>query len=166
MFGTWNIVLYFLNLIRLLENDIFLLLFSRYVEAKGFVNGQRGFWQDFHAVDHFCKLYCKRYQQTGSNNGSRTCACTVCRGSLMIWFRLNPWIFTKSSWWKMLVFFPHVIQYQCLICLLFRFLNNLVLHLWDCGGQEAFMENYLMAQKDQIFKNVQVRRFFLLKKRY
>lgn len=38
----------------------------------------------------------------------------------------------------------------------FRFLGNLVLHLWDCGGQEAFMENYLVSQKDQIFKNVQV----------
>nr|CDP95533.1 BMA-RAGA-1 [Brugia malayi] len=37
-----------------------------------------------------------------------------------------------------------------------RFLGNLVLHLWDCGGQEAFMENYLASQKDQIFKNVQV----------
>ncbi|VDN82578.1 unnamed protein product [Brugia pahangi] len=35
-----------------------------------------------------------------------------------------------------------------------RFLGNLVLHLWDCGGQEAFMENYLASQKDQIFKNV------------
>ncbi|CAJ0932411.1 unnamed protein product, partial [Mesorhabditis belari] len=37
-----------------------------------------------------------------------------------------------------------------------RFLGNLVLHLWDCGGQETFMENYLQNQKDQIFKNVQV----------
>jgi len=37
-----------------------------------------------------------------------------------------------------------------------RFLGNLVLHLWDCGGQETFMENYLASQKDQIFKNVQV----------
>ncbi|VDN51293.1 unnamed protein product [Dracunculus medinensis] len=37
-----------------------------------------------------------------------------------------------------------------------RFLGNLVLHLWDCGGQEVFMENYLASQKDQIFKNVQV----------
>ncbi|VDN40100.1 unnamed protein product [Gongylonema pulchrum] len=35
-------------------------------------------------------------------------------------------------------------------------MGNLVLHLWDCGGQEAFMENYLVSQKDQIFKNVQV----------
>ncbi len=37
-----------------------------------------------------------------------------------------------------------------------RFLGNLVLHLWDCGGQETFMENYLASQKDQIFKSVQV----------
>lgn len=37
-----------------------------------------------------------------------------------------------------------------------RFLGNLVLHLWDCGGQESFMENYLLSQRDQIFKNVQV----------
>lgn len=32
----------------------------------------------------------------------------------------------------------------------------MVLHLWDCGGQETFMENYMRAQRDQIFKNVQV----------
>ena len=38
-----------------------------------------------------------------------------------------------------------------------RVLGNLVLHLWDCGGQESFMENYLLSQRDQIFKNVQVR---------
>uniref|UniRef100_A0A914WDJ6 Ras-related GTP-binding protein A n=1 Tax=Plectus sambesii TaxID=2011161 RepID=A0A914WDJ6_9BILA len=37
-----------------------------------------------------------------------------------------------------------------------RFLGNLVLHLWDCGGQETFMENYLASQKDQIFKGVEV----------
>uniref|UniRef100_A0AC35UHL9 GTP-binding protein n=1 Tax=Rhabditophanes sp. KR3021 TaxID=114890 RepID=A0AC35UHL9_9BILA len=37
-----------------------------------------------------------------------------------------------------------------------KFLGNLVLHLWDCGGQEVFMENFLNAQKDQIFKGVQV----------
>ncbi|KAI6227883.1 hypothetical protein M3Y95_00563700 [Aphelenchoides besseyi] len=37
-----------------------------------------------------------------------------------------------------------------------KFLGNMVLHLWDCGGQETFMENYMTAQKDQIFKNVQV----------
>ena len=36
-----------------------------------------------------------------------------------------------------------------------RFLGNLVLNLWDCGGQEAFMENYFESQRDHIFRNVQ-----------
>jgi hypothetical protein len=36
-----------------------------------------------------------------------------------------------------------------------RFLGNLVLNLWDCGGQDAFMENYFESQKDQIFRNVE-----------
>ncbi|KJE95636.1 Ras-like GTP-binding protein A [Capsaspora owczarzaki ATCC 30864] len=37
-----------------------------------------------------------------------------------------------------------------------RFLGNLVLNLWDCGGQEAFMENYFASQRDIIFRNVEV----------
>ncbi|KAL7422705.1 GTP-binding protein gtr1 [Cryptotrichosporon argae] len=37
-----------------------------------------------------------------------------------------------------------------------RFLGSLVLNLWDCGGQEAFLDNYLSAQKDTIFANVAV----------
>jgi len=37
-----------------------------------------------------------------------------------------------------------------------RFLGNLVLTLWDCGGQDAFMENYFESQRDQIFRNVEV----------
>lgn len=37
-----------------------------------------------------------------------------------------------------------------------RFLGNLVLNLWDCGGQEAFMENYFVSQRDNIFRNVAV----------
>ena len=41
---------------------------------------------------------------------------------------------------------------QCYV----RFLGNLILNLWDCGGQEAFMECYFAAQKDNIFKNVEV----------
>lgn len=36
-----------------------------------------------------------------------------------------------------------------------RFLN-LVLNLWDCGGQEAFMENYFANQRENIFRNVEV----------
>ncbi|ELT94238.1 hypothetical protein CAPTEDRAFT_181524 [Capitella teleta] len=37
-----------------------------------------------------------------------------------------------------------------------RFLGNLVLNLWDCGGQEAFMENYFASQRDNIFRSVEV----------
>ncbi|KAI8057713.1 ras-related GTP-binding protein A-like protein [Syncephalis plumigaleata] len=37
-----------------------------------------------------------------------------------------------------------------------RFLGNLVLNLWDCGGQETFMENYFVSQRDHIFRNVEV----------
>ncbi|KAI7686601.1 Ras-related GTP-binding protein A [Sarcoptes scabiei] len=37
-----------------------------------------------------------------------------------------------------------------------RFLGNLVLNLWDCGGQEAFMENYFASQRENIFRNVAV----------
>jgi Ras-related GTP-binding protein A/B len=37
-----------------------------------------------------------------------------------------------------------------------RFLGNLVLNLWDCGGQESFMDNYITSQKNQIFRNVEV----------
>ena len=29
-----------------------------------------------------------------------------------------------------------------------RFLGNLVLNIWDCGGQEAFMENYFASQRE------------------
>ncbi|KAI3404530.2 GTR1 [Candida oxycetoniae] len=37
-----------------------------------------------------------------------------------------------------------------------RFLGNMSLTLWDCGGQDVFMENYFSNQKDHIFKMVQV----------
>jgi Ras-related GTP-binding protein A/B len=37
-----------------------------------------------------------------------------------------------------------------------KFLGNLVLNLWDCGGQDAFMETYLESQRDHIFRNVEV----------
>ena len=33
-----------------------------------------------------------------------------------------------------------------------RLLGNLTLNLWDCGGQEAFMENYFASQRDNIFR--------------
>lgn len=37
-----------------------------------------------------------------------------------------------------------------------RFLGNMTLNLWDCGGQDVFMDNYFTNQKDHIFKYVQV----------
>lgn len=35
-------------------------------------------------------------------------------------------------------------------------MNNLVLNLWDCGGQDAFYENYFESQREHIFRNVEV----------
>ena len=29
-----------------------------------------------------------------------------------------------------------------------KLLGNLTLNLWDCGGQEAFMENYFASQRE------------------
>lgn len=37
-----------------------------------------------------------------------------------------------------------------------RFMGNMTLNLWDCGGQDVFMDNYFTNQKDHIFKMVQV----------
>lgn len=37
-----------------------------------------------------------------------------------------------------------------------RFLGNLVLNLWDCGGQFRYYENYFDDQRDTIFRNVEV----------
>jgi hypothetical protein len=45
------------------------------------------------------------------------------------------------------------------LLLMCRLLGNLVLNLWDCGGQESFMENYYRSQKENIFRNVEVGKF-------
>lgn len=37
-----------------------------------------------------------------------------------------------------------------------KFLGNLTLNLWDCGGQEAFMENYINQQRAHVFSSVGV----------
>ncbi|KAI9674619.1 MAG: GTP-binding protein gtr1 [Trizodia sp. TS-e1964] len=37
-----------------------------------------------------------------------------------------------------------------------KFLGNLILNLWDCGGQDGFVENYLSSQRDYIFSGVGV----------
>lgn len=37
-----------------------------------------------------------------------------------------------------------------------RFVGDLVLNLWDCGGQDNFMDSYLKTQREHIFKHVGV----------
>ncbi|KAF2841324.1 hypothetical protein M501DRAFT_1009288 [Patellaria atrata CBS 101060] len=37
-----------------------------------------------------------------------------------------------------------------------KFMGNLMLNLWDCGGQDGFMENYLTHQREHVFSNVAV----------
>eukprot|EP01006_Ploeotia_vitrea_P029678 TRINITY_DN62172_c0_g1_i1.p1 TRINITY_DN62172_c0_g1~~TRINITY_DN62172_c0_g1_i1.p1 ORF type:complete len:306 (+),score=139.99 TRINITY_DN62172_c0_g1_i1:33-920(+) len=37
-----------------------------------------------------------------------------------------------------------------------RFMGSLVLNLWDCGGQDAFMLNYFESQRESIFRNCSV----------
>ena len=37
-----------------------------------------------------------------------------------------------------------------------RFLGDLVLNLWDCGGQDSFMDSYLSTQRSTIFQQVAV----------
>jgi len=37
-----------------------------------------------------------------------------------------------------------------------RFLGNLHLHLWDCGGQDDFYRNYLENMRDHIFRSVEL----------
>lgn len=37
-----------------------------------------------------------------------------------------------------------------------KFLGNLALNLWDCGGQESFFNNYLTNQRNYIFRSVEV----------
>lgn len=37
-----------------------------------------------------------------------------------------------------------------------RFLGNTTLNLWDCGGQNVFIENHLTTQRDHIFRMVEV----------
>ncbi|KAF8564188.1 hypothetical protein P879_10335 [Paragonimus westermani] len=37
-----------------------------------------------------------------------------------------------------------------------RILSGLVLNLWDCGGQDGFMESYFVNQRETIFRNVEV----------
>ena len=37
-----------------------------------------------------------------------------------------------------------------------KFMGNLTLNLWDCGGQDAFTESYLNSQRESVFGEVSV----------
>lgn len=37
-----------------------------------------------------------------------------------------------------------------------RLLGDMVLNLWDCGGQDSFYETYFNVQQDFIFRSVEV----------
>ena len=37
-----------------------------------------------------------------------------------------------------------------------RFMGNLTLNLWDCGGQDSFYEKYFDSQRDHIFSKVEL----------
>ncbi|KAE9961498.1 hypothetical protein BLS_001919 [Venturia inaequalis] len=37
-----------------------------------------------------------------------------------------------------------------------KFMGNLMLNLWDCGGQDGFVENYLTHQRQHVFSSVAV----------
>ena len=37
-----------------------------------------------------------------------------------------------------------------------RFLGDLILNLWDCGGQDSYMDTYLSTQRSTIFQQVGV----------
>ena len=37
-----------------------------------------------------------------------------------------------------------------------RFLGDLVLNLWDCGGQDAFYESYFERDRETIFRSVEL----------
>jgi Ras-related GTP-binding protein A/B len=43
-----------------------------------------------------------------------------------------------------------------------KFLGNLRLNLWDCGGQDRFMENYFESQRETIFQNAEVLIYVLI----
>ncbi len=72
-------------------------------------------------------------------------------------FILNPWV--KGRTWNPWSHFFNFCKINSKVDVeqsYVRFLGNLVLNLWDCGGQEAFMEHYFSAQRDNIFRNVEV----------
>ena len=92
-------------------------------------DGQEWRRKDLDALDHLRQLQCQRYPTSRCYKYEAT----LVRLLLNLFSRL---VDVEQSY--------------------VRFLGNLILNLWDCGGQEAFMESYFSTQKDNIFKNVEV----------
>lgn len=99
----------------------------------GVVDGQVGLGQDEHAINHLRQLYSQRHTTTWRDNRFVNRSSCDLRSSLI------------HSLVILDVEHSHV-----------RFLGNLVLNLWDCGGQESYMDQYFQSQKENIFRNVEV----------
>lgn len=65
-------------------------------------------------------------------------------------------LFTLFQWWHHTEVIEVCYLYALLSFFSIFFLWITVLNLWDCGGQESFMEQYFASQKDNIFRNVEV----------
>lgn len=104
--------------------------------SLGASNGQKWLWQDVHEIHNICKLHRPWYEKTRSNN----------RWINWLYHFIDD-LLTYCHFFERLsdVEHSHV-----------RFLGNLVLNLWDCGGQESYMDQYFQSQKENIFRNVEV----------
>ena len=110
---------------------------------SGAFNGRLGEWEDLYAFSH---LVCARLL-------------SVCDGTLTCYSPLldysssnNPASLTTRLGATIDVEQNHV-----------RFLGDLILNLWDCGGQDSFMESYLTSQRSTIFQQVGVLIWLLLR---
>jgi len=99
----------------------------------GPVNGR--FWEreDVYALSHLVRLYVLVPSPIVS---AQTWRCISSNNPASLTSRLGATIDVEQN---------HV-----------RFLGDLILNLWDCGGQDAFMDAYLSAQRSTIFQHVGV----------
>lgn len=112
-----------------------------FIRFAGAADGQKRLWQDEHAFHNIRQLHCTRHSATGCHEYVHKTRLKTNRWPNHNRFpirtiRAQPTVDVEHS---------HV-----------KFLGNLVLNLWDCGGQESFMEQYFASQKDNIFRNVEV----------
>jgi Gtr1/RagA G protein conserved region len=102
--------------------------------ASGSSHGRVGQWQNLHALSHLV-----RFSTPFSFLAGRTqhiCNEYSSSNPASLTARLGATIDVEQN---------HV-----------RFLGDLILNLWDCGGQDSFMESYLSTQRSTIFQHVAV----------